>query len=236
MLGLAVWRERQHYRLIAQFFNQADEVSDHLRVVVAGERILDHQHHLRFLLRSKRFELFQGHVRRAVADELALQRRHRQQRQIDHADMLFGKLAHQRLIDKEVEGLRRARHQRRVAFHRRHQMIAHRAQIAGVVELQEARAEFRHVDFNRALGRAGFTGQTAGHRLFHLMGEIILALIGMPAVAGALNQRAQAGPFFRQLLLQLQGIDAAVRQQTQPLAHQRRTPFRRVNAVAGDFH
>ncbi len=128
------------------------------------------------------------------------------------------------------------RHQRRIAFHRRHQMVAHRAQIAGVIKLQEARAEFRHVDFNRALGGAGFTGQTAGHRLFHLMGEIILALVGMPAVAGALNQRAQAGPFFRQLLLQLERIHPAVGQQTQPLAHQRRSPFRRVDTVAGDFH
>ena len=105
-----------------------------------------------------------------------------------------------------------------------------------MVKLQETRAEFRHVDFNRALGGAGFTGQTAGHRLFHLVGEIILALVGMPAVAGALNQRAQAGPFFRQLLLQLERIHPAVGQQTQPLAHQRRPPFRRVDTVAGDFH
>ncbi len=132
-----------------------------------------------------------------MPDELALKRGNREQRQIDHPDMLFGKLAHQRLVNKEVKGLWRSRHQRRVALYRRHQMVAHRTQIARVVKLQETRAEFRHVDFNRALGGAGFTGQTAGHRLFHLVGEIILALAGMPAVAGALDKRAQAGAFFR---------------------------------------
>ena len=236
MLRLAVGRERQNHGLIPQFFGQADEVRDHLGVVVAGERILHHQHDIRFLLGGERLKLFQGHVCRAMPDKLALQRRHRQQRQIDHTDMLFGELAHQRLVDKEVKGLRRARHQRCVTFHGCHQMVSHRAQIARVVELQEARAEFRHIDLNRALRRAGFTGQTAGHRLFHLMGEIILALTGMPAIAGALNQRAQAGPFFRYLLLQPERINAAIGQQAQPFAHQGRPPFRRMDTVAGDFH
>ncbi len=64
-------------------------------------------------------------------------------------------------------------------------MIAHRPQIAAVVQLQEARAELGNIDFDRALGRTGFTGQTAGHRLFDLMREVIFAFARMPAVARA---------------------------------------------------
>ena len=92
-------------------------------------------------------------------------------------------------------------------------MIAHRPQIAAVVQLQEARAELGNIDFDRALGRTGFTGQTAGHRLFDLMREVIFAFARMPAVARARHQRAQADALLRQRLLQLVGIDAAVGQQ-----------------------
>ena len=58
----------------------------------------------------------------------------------------------------------------------------------------------------------------------------------MPAVAGAFDKPAQARAFFRQLLFQLERVNAAVGQQAQPFAHQRGTPFWGVDAVAGDFH
>ena len=105
-----------------------------------------------------------------------------------------------------------------------------------MVKLQETRTELRNVDFNRTLGRAGFTGQTAGHRLFNLMGEIVLAFTCVPAIAGTLHQSTQAGAFFRQIFFQLIGVDAAVRQQAQPFTHQRCPPFRRVNTVVADLH
>ena len=150
--------------------------------------------------------------------------------------MLFRQLAHPRLINKEVERLRRMRHQRRVGFNRRHQMIADRPQVAAVVKLEETRPELRNVDLNRALGRAGFTGQTAGHRLLDLMREIVLSLTRVPAIAGALHQGTQAGAFFRQIFFQLIGVDAAIRQQAQPFSHQRGPPLRRVNTVVADLH
>lgn len=150
--------------------------------------------------------------------------------------MLLRQLFQPRLVNKKVKGLRRLRHQRRIRFDRGHQMIAHRPQIAAVVQLQEARAELGNIDFDRALGRTGFTGQTAGHRLFDLMREVIFAFARMPAVARARDQRAQADALLRQRLLQLVGIDAAVGQQAQPFPHQRRPPFRRVDALVADFH
>ncbi|SAJ29863.1 Uncharacterised protein [Enterobacter cloacae] len=68
------------------------------------------------------------------------------------------------------------------------------------------------------------------------MREIVFTFVRMPAVAGAFDKPAQAGAFFRQLLFQLERVNAAVGQQAQPFAHQRGTPFRGMNAVAGDFH
>ena len=68
------------------------------------------------------------------------------------------------------------------------------------------------------------------------MREIVFAFIRMPAVAGPFDEPAQAGAFFRQLQFQLERVNAAVSQQAQPFAHQRRTSFWRVDAVAGDFH
>ncbi|CCK14124.1 hypothetical protein BN136_134 [Cronobacter universalis NCTC 9529] len=236
MLRFAVRRERQHYRLESEFFAQPHEIGYHLRVVIAGEGILHHQHGAGFFGLRQPLQLLQRHAGAAVPYQLLLERRRGEQRQVDHADMPFRERAHPRLAHKEVKGFRRAGHQRRVAFHRRNQVIAHRTQITRVVELQKARAELRHVDFNRALGRAGFTGETAAHRLFHLVREVIFAAIGVPAIAGALNERAQAGALLRQRFFERQRIDAAIGEQPQPLAHQRRAPFRRVNAVAGDFH
>ena len=150
--------------------------------------------------------------------------------------MLLRQLFQPRLVNEEVKGLRRLGHQRRIGLHRRHQMIPHRTQIAAVIQLQEARAELRDIDFDRALGRTGFAGQTAGHRLFDLVREVIFPFARMPAVTGARHQRAQANALLRQRLLQLIGIDAAIRQQTQPFADQRRPPFRRVDALVADFH
>ncbi|CCK02316.1 hypothetical protein BN129_835 [Cronobacter sakazakii 701] len=236
MLGFAIRRERQDYRLEAELFAQPHEIGHHLRVVIAGERILHHQHGARFFGFGEAFQLLQRHARATMPHQLLLQRRRGEQRQVDHADMPFRERTHPRLTHKEVKGFRRASHQRRVAFHRRNQVVAHRAQIARVVKLQKARAEFRHVDFNRALRRAGFTGETAAHRLFHLVREIVFAAIGVPAVAGALNERAQAGALLRQRFFERQRVHATVGEQPQPLAHQRRAPFRRVNAIAGDFH
>lgn len=188
MLRLTVWRKRQQYRLVAHLLNQANKIGDHLRIVVAGKRILNYQHHFRFLLCAQFFQLLQRGIRRTVANHLLLQRRHGEQREIDHTDMLFRQLAHPRLVNKEVKGLRRMRHQRRVGFNRRHQMVADRAQIAAVVKLEETRTKLRDVNFNRALGRAGFTGQTAGHRLLNLMREIVLSLPRVPAIAGTFHQ------------------------------------------------
>lgn len=91
------------------------------------------------------------------------------------------------------------RHQRRVGFNRRHQMVADRAQIAAMVKLEETRTELRDVNFNRALGRAGFTSQTAGHRLLNLMREIVLSFPRVPAIAGTFHQGTQAGTLFRQI-------------------------------------
>lgn len=62
------------------------------------------------------------------------------------------------------------------------------------------------------------------------MGEIILALTGVPAVAHAANQGAQRQAVLRYLLLQLLRIDALLRQQAQPLARQGGAPFRRMDA------
>ncbi len=45
-----------------------------------------------------------GHIRRAVPHQPTLERWHRQQRQIHHADMFFRQFSHQWLVDKEVKG------------------------------------------------------------------------------------------------------------------------------------
>ena len=89
MLRLAVGRERQQHRLVSYFLDQANKVGNHLRIVIAGEGILNHQHPLRPLLRTQRFQLFQGGIRRTVADHLLLQRWDGKQRKINHTNMLF---------------------------------------------------------------------------------------------------------------------------------------------------
>ncbi|MNM78781.1 hypothetical protein D3C81_906970 [compost metagenome] len=68
------------------------------------------------------------------------------------------------------------------------------------------------------------------------MREIVLSFAGVPTVAGFLDQGPEADTLLRQLLFQFQRIDTLFGQQTQPFTHQRRPPFWRVNAVAGNFH
>lgn len=86
MLRLAVRRERQQHRFIAELFHQPDEIRHHFGVVIAGERILNNQHVFFALLGVQPFQLFQRQRGRAVAGQLLTQRRAGQQRQIDHAD------------------------------------------------------------------------------------------------------------------------------------------------------
>ncbi len=86
MLRLAVRRERQQHRFIAELLHQPDKVRHHFGVVIAGERILDDQHVICALLGAQPFQLLQRQRGRAVAGQLLTQRRAGQQRQIDHAD------------------------------------------------------------------------------------------------------------------------------------------------------
>ncbi|MNR23879.1 hypothetical protein D3C85_1409300 [compost metagenome] len=73
MLRLAVRRERQHHRLIADALHQTNKIGHYLRIVIAGKRVLHHQHGFRFLLIVQGFQLFQRHIGRPVADQLTLQ-------------------------------------------------------------------------------------------------------------------------------------------------------------------
>ncbi|SVK53863.1 Uncharacterised protein [Acinetobacter baumannii] len=67
MLRLAVRRERQQHRFIAELFHQPNEIRHHFGVVIAGERILNNQHVFFALLGVQPFQLFQRQRGRPVA-------------------------------------------------------------------------------------------------------------------------------------------------------------------------
>ena len=117
-------------------------------------------------------------------------------------------------------------------FQRADEVMAQRAQVALVVELQEARAEIRHVHLDGTLPGAGLAGQAAGHGLVHLVREVRCLLPCGAGIAPALPEAAQE-PW--RIARQFQHVHAGIALQAQPFAHQRGTPLGRVLALAGGF-
>ncbi len=115
-------------------------------------------------------------------------------------------------------------------------MVAYRAQVAAVIQLQEARTELGHIDFDRALGRTGFAGQTAGHRLFDLVREVIFPLRACQLFRVRATSERRLTPCSGSAFSSWLGSTPRSCQQAQPFTHQRRAPFRRVDALVADFH
>src|SRR4051812_36703738 len=99
-----------------------------------------------------------------------------------------------------------------------------------MIELEKLRAKVGYVDLDRTLRRARFAGETALHRVVDLVREVWLA----PRCREALPKAREEGD--AAILAQHpRRLDAALGQQPQPLAHQRRAPLRRVDAVECDL-
>ncbi|MNO73352.1 hypothetical protein D3C76_643150 [compost metagenome] len=112
------------------------------------------------------------------------------------------------------------------------QVVTQRALVAAVVQLEEARAEVRHVDLDRALPGARLARQAAGHGVIHLMGEVFLALAARTVVAQACRQALEP----RHLVARRrQHVDVGLALQAQPFAHQRSTALGRMLAFTGSL-
>ncbi len=94
-----------------------------------------------------------------------------------------------------------------------------------MVELHKAGAKIGHIHLDRALTGARLAGQTARHRLHHLVGEVILAALFGPAVAHLVHQLFEAHAAGVKCHLFRQRVEALLRQLTQPLAHQAGPPL-----------
>ena len=112
------------------------------------------------------------------------------------------------------------------------QVVAQRALVTAVVQLEEARAEVRHVDFDWALSGTGFTGQAAGHGVIDLVGEILLPLLTGAGIAQACRQTLEPGHL---ATCGSEHIDIRLALQAQPFANQRSAALGRMLTLAGGF-
>ncbi len=228
MQRLAVGRVGRQQYPIAEAAGQFDEGGEHRCLEVAGEGVL-HQDQAPGAQALVQFgqALWRRRLHgEAPADGAKVEVAER--RAVDHAQA-FGQQridqarAHRRVVQPGQVG-----QQRQAELQRADQVVAQRAQVAAVVELEEARAELRHVDLDRALPRAGLARQAAGHGVVDLVGEVVATLA---AVAPALGQRAQE--LQRAAGDRGQHVDAGQALQAQPFTDQRGAALGRLHALAG---
>ena len=232
VLGLAVGLEWQQVGLIAQLAGELHQVAHHGGVVIAGEGILHDEHDLLALLGAHGLQPRQVEVAGLVITQLLGQSGNTQERHIHHADALLGRLLGPLFFQEEVDQLGRPGEQRRVSFDGADEVILGAAQITAVVELHEAGAEGGHVHLDGALAGARLARQTPLHRLHHLVREVVLAASAGQGVAKLVDDRLEAQTAALQRNFFGQGIEALLRQLTQPFAHQPGPPLGGVAAVA----
>ncbi|MNK58595.1 hypothetical protein D3C87_776840 [compost metagenome] len=160
---------------ITQLMRQLDKARQQRRFEVTGEGVL-HQHHAALTLCHGQFaQGWHAGDRDLATGQRGLQVMTVDQRAVEHADLSLKQAAHPFRAHHRVVKTRRVSHVGNGELQRADQVVTQRSLIATVVQLQKTRTEFRDVDLDRALSRAGFTGQAARHRVIDFMGKIRLA-------------------------------------------------------------
>ena len=175
----------------AQSCGQLDEIRQLFGLEIPGETVLHQNDAARTLLGRERrkcgrrggvhLPLLQDRLERHAIDERA----------VHHAHVLFHHALYPAVAHDAVVEPRHAGKPRHGEFQRADEVMAQRAQVALVVELQEARAEIRHVHLDGTLPGAGLAGQAAGHGLVHLVREVRCLLPCGARIAPALPEAAQ---------------------------------------------
>ena len=227
---LAVGVQRCQPDAQAQSCSQFDEIRQLFGLEIPGETVLHQNDAARTLLGRECSQCGRRGSAHLPSLQHGLECHAVDERAVHHAYMLFHHALNPAVAHDAVVEPRHVGKPRHGEFQRADEVMAQRAQVALVVELQEASAEIRHVHLDGTLPGAGLAGQAAGHGLVHLVREVWHLLPCSAGIAPALPEAAQES---RWIARQLQHVHPGVALQAQPFAHQGCSPLGRVLALAG---
>ena len=219
---LAVGVQRCQPDTQAQPCGQFDEIRQLFGLEIPGETVLHQNDAARTLLGRKCGQCGWRGGGHLPSLQHGLECHAVDERAVHHAHVLFHHALYPVVAHDAVVEPRHVGKPRHGEFQRANEVMAQRAQVALVVELQEARAEIRHVHLDGTLPGAGLAGQAAGHGLVHLVREVWCLLSCSAGIAPALPEAAEE-PW--RIARQFQHVHPGIALQAQPFAHQRGTPL-----------
>ena len=188
---LAVGVQRCQPDTQAQPSGQFDEIRQLFGLEIPGETVLHQNDAARAFVGRECFQCGRRGGFHLPSLQHGLECHAVDERAVHHAHVLFHHALHPAVAHDAVVEPRHVGKPRHGEFQRADEVVAQRAQVALVVELQEARAEIRHVHLDGTLPGTGLAGQAAGHGLIHLMREVWHLLPCGARIAPALPEAAE---------------------------------------------
>ncbi len=157
---------------------------------MAGEGVLDQDHATRLLALAEASQRQWCGLGHAPGLEQLLEPGAGQPGAVDHAEAAGHQPVHQAVIECRVVGRSQRCQHRQHEFEPADQVVAQRAQVASVIDLEELGAKGRDIDLDRALAGAGLARQAAGHGVVDLVGKVVLAAQAVERAAGQVGEPA----------------------------------------------